>query len=229
MLKKIISSILAVAMLVCMSTSVFAFNNEAGELYDYFENIVNSESEREIMHRTVSSYLNDEQFILHLAEDKIEAISMVENVIKSEIRKSKLRSNWYDGAYDVSVPEIIQRTKTSCGAASTVQAIYSKGYDGKIPGETTTDKQIQLEKDTGIYNTTNGAMVYKVAGGINKYTNPYVGMVNSKYSYVEMTKVSKENFKQRIVESMLSGGSPILHAIPKYLTSYYPSTSTTGH
>lgn len=229
MLKKIISSILAIVMVASIGTSVFADQNDFDDVFDYFKDVVSSDFEKEIANKVILEYLDDEQFIMHIDADREDAINMLEVIIRSEITKAKMRGNWYDGAYDVYVPNIVQRTHTSCGAASALQAIYSKGVENSVSGSTMTQKQIQLEKDTGIFNTTNGAMVYKVAQSINKYTNPTDGMVDSIYSYVEMTNVSKEKFKQYIVESMLCGGAPILHAIPKYFTSYYPSTSTNGH
>lgn len=230
MFKKIISSILAVAMLSSIGTTVFA--NDGGDLDDIMlgiDTIIASDFERDIANKVISEYSTDEQFLLHIEDDKEDAINMLKVVIKSEIKKSKLRGNWYDGQYDVNVPNIVQRTYTSCGAASALQAISSKGWEENVPGSRTDEKQIQLEKDTGIYGTSNGAVVGSITKSINKYINPDGTWMDATYVHRAMTNASKETFKQYIVESMLCGGAPILHAIPKYLTSYYPSSSTTGH
>lgn len=202
--------------------------NSLQDLRIFYQNSVEPD-DMEIVNKYISIYQDDDQFSKHYAKAPDSAISMVKSVIDSKLDGFAMTyGSDGEGIYRVyGVPILKQNKNNWCGAASTLQVITSYGNDRDIPGSTSNDKQSYLANSE--LNIGNGsAIVYQIRDTINKYIEPFEGMVYHHYSYVNYTNLSYDDFVEDVWKSLYFNGPLILHAIPKYL-SYYPSTATTGH
>lgn len=196
-----------------------------------------------IVRETINVYRDDPMFALHYKKDPKDAINMVSDVITSFLSSlNEVSTRVYDpntgNAYVTGVPTYAQQYRNTCGAASALQVITSLG--GSISGSTMQAKENTLISETacapksistgavvpGINpsGTNDSVLVYEVRNLINAHTSSSV-----KYAYFEMTSCAFSSFMEKLNSSFTLNGPVVFHAIPKYITSYYPSTATTGH
>lgn len=207
-----------------------------------FMDDVNDLNSRTVVREFIEVYRNDSMFEMHYREDPKDAIDMVSDVIASFLSSlNEASTRVYDpntgNAYVSGVPTYAQQYRNTCGAASALQVITALG--GSISGSTMQAKENTLISETacapksistgavvpGINpnGTRDDVRVFEVRNLINAHTT------SGSYAYLEMSNRSFSSFQQTLNNSFTLNGPVIFHAIPKYITSYYPSTATTGH
>lgn len=135
--------------------------------------------------------------------------------------------------YAINVPEVKQSYNNTCGIASALQVIYSFDLEGRVSGSTFKEKETNIARNLNVtptpYNKTPkpGAMVYQVVNTINNYSS---SNIVSPYGYINCNTLSYDDFIMNIKYSFSLESPVIIHCVPRYLTSYYPSNDKSeGH
>ncbi|MBR6922029.1 MAG: hypothetical protein IKH51_07525 [Clostridia bacterium] len=139
-------------------------------------------------------------------------------------------SKWMFYRVGLDVP-LIQQTAHKCGPTSTLQLIYYFGTESAVYGSTYSEKIDTIyaneEDDDYLYN---GVIVSMVRNELNK---PIYSAPNN-YNYYNATNTNPsietlDELTQFISNSLNNNCPVILHAMPSKLSSYYPSSATSGH
>lgn len=166
-----------------------------------------------------NQYLNDPQFIMDIQENgQAHGEEMLQRIIESKYKKmlnisSDIGLHGGNGTL-FYVPDLknIQQIETwSCGAASTLQALYGFGVEGDVTGSTDEEKEYTIIDDA----EANGAglIVYKVRNVLNKYTD-------AGYIYEKGKDMDLEEFGYNLAYSMMWDLAPLLHAMTGELEYY---------
>lgn len=232
---KIISVVLSLILTTSAGVSVFAvsprISNESPAeqalttLEESYANDITDLAKLETVKEFINIYKNDPLFSEDFLQSPEDALDMVKDVINGAlVSLYRIQPAWTDGQiYSADgVPTHSQIQNNSCGAASALQVIVFRGGGSSIAGSTMNTKEATLISETNL-NLNGSIYVYEVRNLINEYTIP------NDYVYIECTNMSNSTFRTLVLNSLAQDRAIILHAIPKYLTSYYPSTATTGH
>ncbi|WMJ23719.1 C39 family peptidase [Paludicola sp. MB14-C6] len=227
---KRISALVSLMLVVTMlfgTSSVWAKGNNnittLEGLREYLVQLYPSQENVDIIDKYVNIFSNDSMFLKEYSESPNTALENVKSVIMDEL-SPQIMPSWYEGGiYGTNTPLIQQSTSYYCGVASALQVISSYGEEGGIAGSSYDDKQVNLAKDMGGVGT-NGAIVYQVRNAINLYVG-----YRETYKDLDCTNIEIDSLELKIIQSLRVDAPVILHSIPKYLTSYYPSSADTGH
>lgn len=231
--KKIFSLLVAVVMVACLGSGVFAGEFEvtsmARALNALEESYAVQNLDEEQLARVdafIQIYANDTTFFAEsFAKNPQAAISMVKDVIDGFLlmdAEEKLQPAWMgNNIFGVNgVPTLKQATPVWCGIASTLQVITALG--NAVPGANYAEKQHYLAANDFNVSESTSVIVDEIKTVINKYTS-------EGYAWVKCTNMDIGMFKSLLRGSLMNDYPPILHAKPNYLTSYYPSSQTSGH
>lgn len=176
--------------------------------------------EEAIYEREIEAYRTDPEFQKHYAEDPDDALKMIESNTENQMDFIKNYEQYMmdagneDGAW-VDPILIMQKNSYYCGPCSALQAIAISG--GYVAGSTNNAKQDTLASAMG--TNSDGTLVYNVTSVLNSYV--------SGYSYKRGSQLGDFNFKYTVLNSLINGKAPILHARTGSLDYY--NGHDTGH
>ncbi len=239
-MKKTISIILVIALVMIGTNSIFAESSTDGRTegltgyqleelnsieaildYIYESDVdINTEAFRDaLLEREWSLYENDEEFARHYEEDPESAKEMIERNVDNQLQyiKEETEGNRQGNATNAWVTPLLVQQKNGdyCGPCSALQAIGI--YGGYVAGTTNNAKQDTLAAAMG--TNSSGTIVYNLTTVLNTYIPGY--------SYKLGSNMTTASFKQVILNSLVNEKAPILHARTQYLTYYNGHAS--GH
>lgn len=227
-MKKIVSVILSLAML--LATSSVAFATDITSTPSSNAPIISSAESR--IPKAASSPLSEKEirdiywasseFQAHYAANPSDALATLDKVVAGYATpiSTNTRSTTDEEVASVSTTLVKQLNSYTCGPASSYMAIGGWNGTGSITGSTTTAKLERLATQMGSASGV-GTYVYKVRDVLNTYTNNY------DYAYYEGSTLDQFLFRVYTFNSLSYDRAPILHAKTAAL-SYYNGHNT-GH
>lgn len=194
-MKKILSFVFAVLLLLISSSGVYAEENNS-----------------ELFEQLLEERANDTMFIKEMRESPETAYEMI-NQILEERTSISIKSGSYSEA-SCYVPAIMQSETWYCGYATTLQTIYGLGLETTVSGSNNDEKQDTIANAMG--SPSSSAVVYKIKNYLNEK------ITSSKYIYTEVEDAnwSQLSFSNEVAGSLMLNRPVILHAKTGTL-SYY--------
>lgn len=227
-MKKVVSIILALAMLLATSSVALAADrtdtsNKNGPIISSAESRIPNTNSFSLSEKDLrDTYWASSEFQAHYAADPSDAIAMLNKVVAGYRTPAfaSTRSITDEEVASVNTTLVKQLNGYTCGPASSYMAIDGWNGTGSITGSTTTAKlerlAVQMESDSN-----DGTYVYKLKNVLNTYTDDY------DYAYYEGSTLDQFHFRVYTFNSLSYDRAPILHAKTAAL-SYYNGHNT-GH
>lgn len=225
-MKKVISVILSLAMLLATSSVAFATDvsstaNRAVPIISSAESRIPRVSSTLLTEKKIRDvYWASSEFQAHYADNPSDALATLDKAVAEYQAPlfANTRATTDEEVASVSTSLVQQLNSYTCGPASSYMAIGGWNGTGSITGSTTTAKlerlATQMESASGV-----GTYVYKVRDVLNTYTS------NHDYAYYKGSTLDQYLFRVYTFNSLSYDRAPILHAKTAAL-SYYNGHNT---